>query len=97
MAIVIRGLTAPGGWEINATNFFVVGRGYYKLIPVLDDFSKKIVAEDLKPDESGYSIADVVELAIEKARAEGHLGAVRCRSSIRTTGQALRQSLLTST
>jgi len=60
-------------WQCDATNFFVVGWGYYKLIPVLDDRSRKVIADELKPDESGYSIADAVELAIEKAKAEGHL------------------------
>jgi transposase InsO family protein len=60
-------------WQCDATNFFVVGWGYYKLIPVLDDLSRKIIAHDLRPDETAYSIADTVELAIEKAKAEGHL------------------------
>ena len=60
-------------WQCDATNFFVVGWGYYKLIPVLDDFSRKIIADELRPDETAYSIADVVELAIEKAKTEGHL------------------------
>lgn len=52
-------------WQIDATNFFVVGWGYYKLIPVLDDFSRKIVAWDLMPDESAGSISESVEAAVE--------------------------------
>ena len=60
-------------WQCDGTNFFVVGWGYYKLIPVEDDFSRKVLGWDLKPDETGFSIADVVEIAIENARKEGHL------------------------
>jgi len=52
-------------WQIDATNFFVVGWGYYKLIPVLDDFSRKILAWVLMPDESCDSISHAVERAIE--------------------------------
>jgi len=60
-------------WQCDGTNFFVVGWGYYKLIPVEDDYSRKVLGWDLKPDETGFSIADVVEIAIENARKEGHL------------------------
>jgi putative transposase len=54
-------------WQIDATNFFVVGWGYYKLIPVLDDYSRKIVAWELMPDESADSISMAVESAVEAA------------------------------
>lgn len=54
-------------WQIDATNFFVVGWGYYKLIPVLDDYSRKIVAWALMPDESAGSISQAVESAMEAA------------------------------
>lgn len=60
-------------WQCDGTNFFVVNWGYYKLIPVEDDYSRKVIGWDLKPDETGFSIADVVEIAIENARREGHL------------------------
>jgi transposase InsO family protein len=60
-------------WQCDATNFFVVGYGYYKGIPVLDDYSRKILAMPVKPDESSLSIADAVEAALEAARKEGHL------------------------
>jgi transposase InsO family protein len=60
-------------YQCDGTNFFVVGWGYYKLIPVEDDYSRKVLGWDLKPDETGFSIADVVEIAIENARKEGHL------------------------
>ena len=60
-------------WQCDGTNLFVVGWGNYKLIPVLDDYSRKVLGWDLKLDETGFSIADVVEIAIENARQEGHL------------------------
>lgn len=52
-------------WQVDATTFFVVGWGYYKLIPVLDDYSRKILAWDLLPDEAAPSITNAVELAVE--------------------------------
>ena len=60
-------------WQCDATNIFVVDWGYYKLIPVEDDFSRKIIAWDLKKDETAFSFADIVEMAVENARKEGHL------------------------
>ena len=60
-------------WQCDATNLFIVGWGYYKLIPVEDDYARKILGQDLRPDESAFSVSDVVEMAIENARREGHL------------------------
>ena len=60
-------------WQCDATNIFVVGWGYYKLIPVEDDYSRKIIGYDVLPDETAFSFSDVVEIAIENARKEGHL------------------------
>ena len=60
-------------WQSDATNIFVVGCGYYKLIPVEDDYSRKIIGYDIRPDETAFSFADVVEIAIENAKREGHL------------------------
>ena len=60
-------------WQCDGTNLFIVGWGYYKLIPVEDDYSRKILGFDLKPDETGFSISDVLEIAIEEARKEGHI------------------------
>ena len=56
-------------WQCDGTNLFIVGWGYYKLIPVEDDYSRKILGYDLKPDESGFSVSDVIEIAIENARS----------------------------
>ncbi|MCG2725643.1 MAG: hypothetical protein L6420_05200 [Elusimicrobia bacterium] len=36
-------------WQIDGTNFFVANLGYYKLLPVLDDYSRKIVGWELAP------------------------------------------------
>lgn len=60
-------------WQCDATNLFVVGWGYYKLIPVEDDFSRKIISHDLRPDETAFSFSDIVEEAVESAQKEGHL------------------------
>lgn len=60
-------------WQCDATNLFIVGWGYYKLIPVEDDFSRKIISYDVRPDETAFSFSDIVELGIENARKEGHL------------------------
>ena len=54
-------------WQIDGTNLFVVNWGYYKLLPVLDDYSRKIVGWELAPDESGESASLAMETAIENA------------------------------
>lgn len=60
-------------WQCDASHFFVVGWGYYKMITVQDDYSRYPVASRLKPDETAFSISDVVEEAIENAKKQGHL------------------------
>ena len=60
-------------WQCDATNLFVVGWGYYKLIVVEDDFSRKIIAHDVRPDESAFSLSDTLEMGLENTRKEGHL------------------------
>lgn len=60
-------------WQSDATNLFIVGWGYYKLIPVEDDYSRKILGYDIRPDETAFSFTDVMEIAIENARRGGHL------------------------
>jgi transposase len=35
-------------WQCDGTNLFVVGWGYYKLIPIQDDYSRKIIAYDVR-------------------------------------------------
>jgi transposase InsO family protein len=54
-------------WQLDGTNLFVVGWGFYKLLPILDDYSRKIIAWVLMPDETGGSASSAVEAAIEAA------------------------------
>jgi putative transposase len=60
-------------WQCDATNLFVVGWGYYKLIVVEDDFSRKIIVSDVRPDESAFSLSDTLEMGLENTKKEGHL------------------------
>ncbi len=60
-------------WQMDATNFFIPGFGYYKAIPVIDDHSRKLLACPLLPDESGQSASDAIEIALETAQGEGHV------------------------
>lgn len=60
-------------WQCDASHFFVAGWGYYKMITVQDDYSRYPLASRLKPDETAFSISDVIEEAIENAKKKGHL------------------------
>lgn len=60
-------------WQHDGTSFFIPEFGYYKALPVIDDHSRKLLACPVRPDESGDSSSDAIELALEKARSEGHL------------------------
>lgn len=52
-------------WQSDASYFFVVGWGWYYLISVLDDYSRMILAWELKTDMTAASISDVVQQAVE--------------------------------
>lgn len=52
-------------WQSDASYFFVVGWGWYYLISVLDDYSRMILAWDLKVDMTAQSISEVVQQAVE--------------------------------
>jgi len=52
-------------WQSDASYFFVVGWGWYYLISVLDDYSRFILAWDLKLDTTAQSISEVVQQAVE--------------------------------
>jgi putative transposase len=57
--------TAPNQmWQSDASYYFVVGWGWYYSIEVLDDYSRFVLASDLKPDMTAHSISDVVEQAV---------------------------------
>ena len=57
-------------WQVDATQFFVVNWGYYKLIPVLDDYSRKIIGWSLEPDETADSISRAIQGAVEAVGVE---------------------------
>jgi len=59
-------------WQCDGTKLFVVGWGYYNLLPVEDDYSRKILSYPLSPEESGFSLSDSVEKARETAKSLGH-------------------------
>jgi len=59
-------------WQCDGTKLFIVGWGYYNLLPVLDDYSRTILAGPLRTQESGFSLSDSVEIARENAQREGH-------------------------
>ena len=52
-------------WQSDGSYFFVVGWGWYYLISVLDNYSRFLLAWDLKPDLTATSISDVVQRAVE--------------------------------
>ena len=57
--------TAPNQmWQSDASYYFLVGWGWYYSIEVLDDFSRFVLANDVKPDMTSGSISEVVEQAI---------------------------------
>ena len=57
--------TAPNQmWQSDCSYYFVVGWGWYYSIEVLDDFSRFVLASDLKADMTAESISDVVEAAV---------------------------------
>ena len=52
-------------WQSDASYFFVVGWGWYYFISALDDFSRFLLAWELKTDMTSASIGEVVEQAVE--------------------------------
>lgn len=54
-------------WQTDATYFKAVGWGWYYLISVLDDRSRRIVAWRLQKDMTTDSFSEVIELACEAA------------------------------
>ena len=53
-------------WQCDATNLFVVGWGYYKLIPVQDDYSRKILAYDVTIDLSRIVLNESLPIVIDE-------------------------------
>jgi len=52
-------------WQSDATRFFVPDWGYYWLVSVLDDYSRKLLAWELVTDVQTPSLAEVIQLAVE--------------------------------
>ena len=52
-------------WATDASYFRVAGWGYYYLVTVLDDFSRFILAWELKVDMTTASFIDVVQKAVD--------------------------------
>jgi transposase len=65
--------TAPDElWQMDGTVMFVIGWGYYRYIPVIDDYSRRVMNSQLMLDESGYSASDAVEISLSEAKSLGH-------------------------
>ena len=54
-------------WQTDATYLHVEGWGWYYLISVLDDYSRKIIAWDIKSSMTGDDFIEVVDRACEVA------------------------------
>jgi len=52
-------------WQSDATRFFVPNWGYYWLVSVLDDYSRRILAWEVVPDIQTPSLAGVIQAAVE--------------------------------
>ena len=48
-------------WKCSVTNIFISDSGYYNMISVEDDFSGKIIANDVRPDDKKFSFSDILE------------------------------------
>jgi transposase InsO family protein len=56
-------------WQLDGTQF-KTSWGYYKWLPVLDDYSRRIMAHQLKDGETAENATDVVAEALESIRNE---------------------------
>ena len=55
-------------WQTDATYLFVEGYGWFYLISVLDDFSRKILAWEICSTNEGEDFVRVIELACVNAK-----------------------------
>jgi transposase InsO family protein len=59
-------------WQLDGTTMFVADWGIYKYLPVIDDYSRRVMNSQLMTDESGFSASDAMELSLEEAKNLGH-------------------------
>jgi len=57
-------------WQTDATYLHIQGWGWYYLISVLDDYSRKIIAWELRSSMTGEDFAQVIETACERANVK---------------------------
>jgi transposase InsO family protein len=55
-------------WQTDATYLFIVDWGWWYLISVLDDYSRRIMAWQLQRSMKAEDFSEVIEIACEKAR-----------------------------
>lgn len=53
-------------WATDCAHLKVVGWGWYYLVTVMDDFSRFVLAWELKSDMAAVSLADVVQQAVDQ-------------------------------
>lgn len=82
-------------WQCDATHYFVAGWGFYKQIAVQDDYSRYPLAWDVKPDETAFSISEVMEQAIENAQSLEHLQDDRRPTLLSDNGPGFTSHILT--
>ena len=75
-------------WQTDATYLLVKGWGWYYLISVLDDYSRKILAWMLLPSMTAGDFSSVVELAVENSGLEKQ-GLYRMPKLVSDRGPAL--------
>jgi putative transposase len=52
-------------WATDCCHLKVMGWGWYYLVTVMDDFSRLILAWDIKVDMTGSSLEDIVQMAVD--------------------------------
>jgi putative transposase len=80
-------------WQLDGTQFKVPSWGYYKWLPILDDFSRRIITHRLKDGETAENATDVVAEALEVIGAE-NLPEDRKPILLSDNGSAFRSKIL---
>ncbi len=80
-------------WQLDGTQFKVPSWGFYKWLPILDDFSRLIITHRLKDGETAENATDVVAEALEVIGAE-HLPDDRKPVLLSDNGSAFKSKIL---